>query len=97
MKNISPRQKESKGDVSPMDIAAEELRLLPTLDPTKAKEQAAMDEATLYSQAIHFINRMVYLLTPLEPPVKKQGQSFSNATQHPTPHYADNVSSIIRY
>ena len=82
-----------------MDIAAEELRLAPTLPPNKVQEQAAMDEATLYSQAIHFVNRMVYLLTPLEPPPKRRDtQQSQQHYQHNQPHHhGDNVSSIARY
>ena len=32
----------------------------------KQRELIASEESTLYSQAIHYANRMVYLLLPLE-------------------------------
>ncbi|KAL4713442.1 hypothetical protein ACJJTC_010427, partial [Scirpophaga incertulas] len=51
---------------SALEIAAEQMRLWPTLPPEKQKELIASEESTLYSQAIHYANRMVYLLLPLE-------------------------------
>ncbi|CAG5054015.1 unnamed protein product [Parnassius apollo] len=51
---------------SALEIAAEQMRLWPTLPPEKQRELIASEESTLYSQAIHYANRMVYLLLPLE-------------------------------
>ncbi|XP_045539578.1 myotubularin-related protein 5 [Papilio machaon] len=51
---------------SALEIAAEQMRLWPTLSPEKQRELIASEESTLYSQAIHYANRMVYLLLPLE-------------------------------
>ncbi|XP_037871165.1 myotubularin-related protein 5 isoform X2 [Bombyx mori] len=51
---------------SALEIAAEQMRLWPSLSPEKQKELIASEESTLYSQAIHYANRMVYLLLPLE-------------------------------
>ncbi|XP_073954790.1 LOW QUALITY PROTEIN: SET domain binding factor [Choristoneura fumiferana] len=51
---------------SALEIAAEQMRLWPTLPPEKQREIIASEESTLYSQAIHYANRMVYLLLPLE-------------------------------
>ncbi|KAL0879613.1 hypothetical protein ABMA27_003332 [Loxostege sticticalis] len=51
---------------SALEIAAEQMRLWPTLPPEKQKELIASEESTLFSQAIHYANRMVYLLLPLE-------------------------------
>ncbi|RVE52555.1 hypothetical protein evm_002949 [Chilo suppressalis] len=51
---------------SALEIAAEQMRLWPSLPPEKQKELIASEESTLYSQAIHYANRMVYLLLPLE-------------------------------
>ncbi|GBP59983.1 Myotubularin-related protein 13 [Eumeta japonica] len=51
---------------SALEIAAEQMRLWPNIDLEKQRELAASEESTLYSQAIHYANRMVYLLLPLE-------------------------------
>ncbi|KAL1459921.1 hypothetical protein WDU94_011868, partial [Cyamophila willieti] len=51
---------------SALEIAAEQMRLWSTIDPEKQKERIASEESTLYSQAIHFANRMVFLLVPLD-------------------------------
>nr|XP_049697563.1 myotubularin-related protein 5 isoform X1 [Helicoverpa armigera] len=51
---------------SALEIAAEQMRLWPSLSPEKQRELIASEESTLYSQAIHYANRMVYLLLPLE-------------------------------
>ncbi|KAJ0172559.1 hypothetical protein K1T71_011698 [Dendrolimus kikuchii] len=51
---------------SALEIAAEQMRLWPSLPPEKQREIIASEESTLYSQAIHYANRMVYLLLPLE-------------------------------
>lgn len=51
---------------SALEIAAEQMRLWPTLDADKQKELVCNEESTLYSQAIHYANRMVYLLVPLD-------------------------------
>ncbi|CAH2055654.1 unnamed protein product, partial [Iphiclides podalirius] len=51
---------------SALEIAAEQMRLWPTLPQEKQREIIASEESTLYSQAIHYANRMVYLLLPLE-------------------------------
>lgn len=49
---------------SALEIAAEQMRLLPTMDAVKQKEFIMSEESTLYSQAIHYANRMVSLLIP---------------------------------
>lgn len=51
---------------SALEIAAEQMRLWPNMEPEKQKELTSSEESTLYSQAIHYANRMVYLLLPLE-------------------------------
>lgn len=51
---------------SALEIAAEQIRLWSTLDADKQKELIASEESTLYSQAIHYANRMVFLLVPLD-------------------------------
>lgn len=40
------------------------MRLAPSIDPAKLNEFISSEESTLYSQAIHYANRMVSLLIP---------------------------------
>ncbi|KAM4018235.1 myotubularin-related protein 13 isoform 1-T1 [Anomaloglossus baeobatrachus] len=49
-----------------MDLAAEQLRLWPTLNKQQQQELVQSEESTVFSQAIHFSNLMVYLLVPLD-------------------------------
>lgn len=49
---------------SALEIAAEQMRLHATIDPVKLRELISSEESTLYSQAIHYANRMVALLIP---------------------------------
>lgn len=49
---------------SALEIAAEQMRIWPTLDVGKQSEYVASEESTLYSQTIHYANRMVSLLIP---------------------------------
>ncbi|KAI4495975.1 hypothetical protein M0802_008190 [Mischocyttarus mexicanus] len=59
---------------SALEIAAEQMRIWPTIDPDKQKELTASEESTMYSQAIHYANRMVYLLVPLDVGAKTHRQ-----------------------
>ncbi|XP_075694275.1 myotubularin-related protein 13 isoform X1 [Rhinoderma darwinii] len=49
-----------------MDLAAEQLRLWPALSKQQQQELVQSEESTVFSQAIHFSNLMVYLLVPLD-------------------------------
>lgn len=51
---------------SALEIAAEQMRIWNNIDPEKQKELVTSEESTMYSQAIHYANRMVYLLIPLD-------------------------------
>lgn len=51
---------------SALEIAAEQMRLSTTMDPSKLNEFINSEESTLYSQAIHYANRMVALLIPTD-------------------------------
>ncbi|XP_069180959.1 myotubularin-related protein 13 isoform X4 [Procambarus clarkii] len=51
---------------SALEIAAEQMRLWPNIDPKKQRELFEQEESTLYSQAIHYANRMVFLRIPLD-------------------------------
>uniref|UniRef100_A0A8D0HDB0 SET binding factor 2 n=1 Tax=Sphenodon punctatus TaxID=8508 RepID=A0A8D0HDB0_SPHPU len=49
-----------------MDLAAEQLRIWPTLNKQTQQELVQSEESMVFSQAIHFANLMVYLLVPLD-------------------------------
>lgn len=49
-----------------MDLAAEQLRLWPTLTKETQHQLVQSEESMVFSQAIHFANLMVYLLVPLD-------------------------------
>lgn len=51
---------------SALEIAAEQMRIWSSIDCDKQKELITSEESTMYSQAIHYANRMVYLLVPLD-------------------------------
>lgn len=51
---------------SALEIAAEQMRIWNSIDPEKQKELITSEESTLYSQAIHYANRMVSLLIPMD-------------------------------
>ena len=51
---------------SALEIAAEQMRVWISIDPEKQKELLTSEESTMYSQAIHYANRMVSLLIPLD-------------------------------
>ncbi|KAG5884190.1 hypothetical protein JTB14_020713 [Gonioctena quinquepunctata] len=53
-------------EATALEIAAEQMRIWNTIDPEKQKELTTCEENTMYSQAIHYANRMVYLLIPLD-------------------------------
>ncbi|XP_054263415.1 myotubularin-related protein 13 [Macrosteles quadrilineatus] len=51
---------------SALEIAAEQMRTWNSMDPEKQAQLVNSEESTLYSQAIHYANRMVSLLVPLD-------------------------------
>ncbi|KFO62246.1 Myotubularin-related protein 5, partial [Corvus brachyrhynchos] len=51
---------------SALEIASEQLRLWPTMSREKQPELIQKEESTVFSQAIHYANRMSYLLLPLD-------------------------------
>ncbi|GBL87002.1 Myotubularin-related protein 13 [Araneus ventricosus] len=51
---------------SALEIAAEQMRLWPNFTPEQQKELMNNEESTVYSQAIHYANRMVALRVPLD-------------------------------
>ncbi|XP_065103845.1 myotubularin-related protein 5 isoform X6 [Paramisgurnus dabryanus] len=60
---------ESEGDqkqLSALELASEQSRLWPTLSKEQQQEHVQKEESTVFSQAIHYANRMSYLLLPLD-------------------------------
>ncbi|TSK13320.1 Myotubularin-related protein 5 [Bagarius yarrelli] len=52
--------------VSALELASEQTRLWPTLSKESQQERVQKEESTVFSQAIHYANRMSYLLLPLD-------------------------------
>uniref|UniRef100_A0A3P8WHS9 SET binding factor 1 n=1 Tax=Cynoglossus semilaevis TaxID=244447 RepID=A0A3P8WHS9_CYNSE len=62
-------QQEGAGDtreVGALELASEQNRLWPTLSKEMQMERVQKEESTVFSQAIHYANRMSYLLLPLD-------------------------------
>lgn len=53
-------------EVSALELASEQNRLWPTLAKEMQAERVQKEESTVFSQAIHYANRMSYLLLPLD-------------------------------
>ncbi|XP_036390666.1 myotubularin-related protein 13-like isoform X3 [Megalops cyprinoides] len=62
----SPPTGRSESEHTAMDLAAEQLRLWPSLSKEKQQELVKNEESTVFSQAIHYASLMVYLLVPLD-------------------------------
>ncbi|XP_052017176.1 myotubularin-related protein 5 isoform X2 [Apodemus sylvaticus] len=68
---VSPTQETGEAqsqneERSALDVASEQRRLWPTLSREKQQELVQKEESTVFSQAIHYANRMSYLLLPLD-------------------------------
>ncbi|XP_042323603.1 myotubularin-related protein 5 [Sceloporus undulatus] len=61
-----PGEEGSQGEGSALEIAAQQCRLWPTMAAEKQRELIQKEESTVFSQAIHYANRMSYLLLPLD-------------------------------
>ncbi|XP_060044815.1 myotubularin-related protein 5 isoform X5 [Erinaceus europaeus] len=67
--HLLPRQGgevSAQNESSALDVASEQRRLWPTLSREKQQELVQKEESTVFSQAIHYANRMSYLLLPLD-------------------------------
>lgn len=53
-------------EISALELASEQNRLWPTLTKEMQAERVQKEESTVFSQAIHYANRMSYLLLPLD-------------------------------
>uniref|UniRef100_A0A4W5KVE8 SET binding factor 1 n=1 Tax=Hucho hucho TaxID=62062 RepID=A0A4W5KVE8_9TELE len=57
---------EADGGEQSTALASEQSRLWPTLSKEQQSERVQKEESTVFSQAIHYANRMSYLLLPLD-------------------------------
>ncbi|TRZ01750.1 hypothetical protein DNTS_027257 [Danionella cerebrum] len=55
-----------QNQLSALELASEQSRLWPTLSKEQQQERVQKEESTVFSQAIHYANRMSYLLLPLD-------------------------------
>ncbi|XP_070784798.1 myotubularin-related protein 5 [Enoplosus armatus] len=65
----SQEQQDASGggrEVGALELASEQNRLWPTLSKEMQAERVQKEESTVFSQAIHYANRMSYLLLPLD-------------------------------
>ncbi|XP_076069162.1 SET domain binding factor isoform X2 [Oratosquilla oratoria] len=62
----SPSSYLRPSEPSALEITAEQMRLVHNMDGGKQRELMDQEESTLYSQAIHYANRMVALRVPLD-------------------------------
>ncbi|KAG7495741.1 hypothetical protein JOB18_004608 [Solea senegalensis] len=66
-KNSEPQDGPGSGrKISALELASEQNRLWPTLGKEMQTERVQKEESTVFSQAIHYANRMSYLLLPLD-------------------------------
>ncbi|KAM9771554.1 myotubularin-related protein 5 isoform 6-T6 [Syngnathus typhle] len=67
--NVCPQEQQegsSGREIGALELASEQSRLWPTLGKDMQAERVQKEESTVFSQAIHYANRMSYLLLPLD-------------------------------
>ncbi|GFR59486.1 myotubularin-related protein 13, partial [Elysia marginata] len=86
---LKPRQ------IGPLEIAAEQLRIWATLSSDQKTEMINNEESTVYSQAIHYANRMVYLRVPLDVSrnVKTLAMDENSSTVTPSQAESDSLDA----
>ncbi|XP_051974415.1 myotubularin-related protein 5-like isoform X2 [Xyrauchen texanus] len=62
----NPEGESGHKQLSALELASEQSRLWPTLSKEQQQERVQKEESTVFSQAIHYANRMSYLLLPLD-------------------------------
>ena len=60
-----------------LELATEQMKIADNLPDDAKRELATTEESTLYSQAIHYANRMVSLMIPLDVGTKLQKSSHA--------------------
>ncbi|CAL4080471.1 unnamed protein product, partial [Meganyctiphanes norvegica] len=66
---------------SSLEISAEQMRSWPNMDKKRQHDLVEQEEQTLYSQAIHFANRMVYLRVPLDVNIVSRTRTYNDRDQ----------------
>ncbi|XP_013875567.1 myotubularin-related protein 5 isoform X2 [Austrofundulus limnaeus] len=66
LNNSGQQDASGSREISALELAAEQSRLWPTLSKELQMERVQKEESTVFSQAIHYANRMSYLLLPLD-------------------------------
>ncbi|KAJ0037018.1 hypothetical protein NL108_014354, partial [Boleophthalmus pectinirostris] len=64
--NHEQEGEDGRRELSALELASEQNRLWPTLSKELQTERVQKEESTVFSQAIHYANRMSYLLLPLD-------------------------------
>ena len=64
-----------------------QLRIWPTLSDEKQREMINNEESTVYSQAIHYAYRMVYLRVPLDASRNKTSVGYDDMSSTVTPRF----------
>ncbi|XP_077995141.1 myotubularin-related protein 13-like isoform X2 [Glandiceps talaboti] len=73
-----------------LEIAAEQIRIWPAQNEDERKEMINNEESTVFSQAIHYANRMVYMRVPLD-----ISKGIKNVFSHEGESGSSNVSQSI--
>ncbi|KAJ8387353.1 hypothetical protein AAFF_G00157300 [Aldrovandia affinis] len=63
---VNENEQPRAGGPGALEIGSEQRRLWPTISKDKQQELVQKEESTVFSQAIHYANRMSYLLLPLD-------------------------------
>jgi myotubularin-related protein 5/13 len=76
---------------SALEIAAEQMQILPNLDAEKQMALVNNEESTMYSLAIHYANRMVSLLIPLDSSCRTHNQDAAFDEERASNSITDSV------
>ncbi|XP_012944799.1 myotubularin-related protein 13 isoform X2 [Aplysia californica] len=83
---VKPRQ------IGALEITAEQLRIWPTMSDEQQREMINNEESTVYSQAIHYAYRMVYLRVPLDASRSMKNIAIDENSSTVTPSVAESDS-----
>ncbi|BFZ16266.1 hypothetical protein BsWGS_19305 [Bradybaena similaris] len=78
--------------IGPLEIAAEQLRIWASVSPAEQQEMVHNEESTVYSQAIHYAYRMVYLRVPVDVSRSFKNMSMEENSSIVTPSVAESDS-----
>lgn len=81
-------------EYSALEIAAEQFRVSTGMSPDKLKSNLNIEESTIVAQAIHFINRMTYLLVPLDTPARRHQERNHHGHHGQDEERSSNITSM---